>query len=87
VYRRQLNLKANLESSLSYFSFKRLLITYRRYQRGFDRVNLHRPTEAVRRSLRRRVRRVLPPQLSAMQIMVTTSQHVTELNKGRLQMC
>ena len=42
VKRRNLNLKPKLESSSSYFSCQAL--SSRRFQRGFDRVNLHRPT-------------------------------------------
>jgi hypothetical protein len=53
-YRRDLKLKANIESSFSYFSFRRLVPGAvsvgligstrgsRRFQRRFDRVNLHR---------------------------------------------
>jgi len=39
--RRNLNLKAKLESSPSYFTFNTL--SSRRFQRGCDRVDLHRP--------------------------------------------
>ena len=39
VYRRKLKSEAKLESSLSYFSFKRWKHT--RFQPGFDAVNLH----------------------------------------------
>jgi hypothetical protein len=62
VYRRNLNLKAKFQSSLSYFSLKRLVpsafevgligstctvsLSCRRFRSGFDRVNLHRPTMA-----------------------------------------
>jgi len=37
--------EAKLKSDLSYFSFKAL--SYGRFQLGFHRVNLHRPTRAV----------------------------------------
>ena len=40
--RRKLKLKAEVESSISHFSFN--THRSRRFQRGFDRVNLHRPT-------------------------------------------
>jgi len=41
----QVELKAKLESSSSYFRFNTL--SSRRFQHGFDRVNLHRPTFAA----------------------------------------
>jgi hypothetical protein len=44
VQRRKLNLKAKLESSSSYFSFKRLVPGSSSFQRRSDRVNLHRRT-------------------------------------------
>ena len=43
VYRRKLNLKAKLESSLSHFS---LALRYRRFQGVFHWLELHRPTSA-----------------------------------------
>jgi hypothetical protein len=42
VKRRKLDLKAALESRISHLSFNTL--RSRRFQLGFDRVNLHRPT-------------------------------------------
>ena len=42
MYRRNLNLKATFESGSSIVQFQAL--SSRRFQRGFDRVNLHRPT-------------------------------------------
>jgi len=42
LQRRKLNLKATFESGSSRISFK--AFNFRRFQRGFDRVNLHRPT-------------------------------------------
>ena len=51
-----LNLKAKFESGLSYFSFKRF--SSRRFQSGFDRVNLHRLTKDSFLSLRQRSLRV-----------------------------
>jgi hypothetical protein len=44
VWRRKLNSKAEVESSTSQLSFKRLVPASRRFQLGFDRVKLHRPT-------------------------------------------
>jgi len=44
LYRRKLNLKAKLESSISHFSFQAL--NSRRFQHGFHRLNLHRLTLA-----------------------------------------
>ena len=45
LQRRRLNLTAEFESSISHFSFQAL--SYRRFQRRFDRVNLHRPTQRL----------------------------------------
>ena len=47
--RRKLKSKAKLESSSSYFSFKAL--SSRRFQLGFDRVDLHRPTSPFRQQV------------------------------------
>ena len=44
LYHRKLKLKAELESSSSCFSFKRLDPSSRRFQHGFHRFNLHRLT-------------------------------------------
>jgi len=43
VYRRKSNLKAEVESSFTIFQVQ--VLSSRRFQLGFDRVNLHRPTE------------------------------------------
>jgi hypothetical protein len=48
VYRRKWDLNAKLESSLSHFIFNTL--SSRRFQRGFDRVNLHHPALDWRRA-------------------------------------
>ena len=42
--RRELKLKATVDSDLSHYSFKRW--NRRRFQRGFDRANLHCPTSS-----------------------------------------
>jgi len=42
MQRHKSKLKAQIESNLTYFSFKAL--GFRRFQRGLHRLNLHRPT-------------------------------------------
>ena len=44
LQRHKLNLKAKVQSSISHLSFKRLVPASRRFQVGFDRGNLQRPT-------------------------------------------
>jgi hypothetical protein len=44
VWRRRLNVKAKVESGSSHFSVKRLFPASRRFQQGFHRVKLQRPT-------------------------------------------
>jgi len=43
----KLNLKAKVESSISLFQFQ--VLGSRRFQHGFDRVNVHRPTDQLGR--------------------------------------
>ena len=49
MWRRKLNSKAELESNSFIFQFQAL--SSRRFQRGFDRVNLHHPTSACSANL------------------------------------